>query len=431
NGGNYGRSSRKCFVCHKTGCWSIKHTLDERRDAYQQFKSNRYVKDSSPSAYATFLMDFKGNEPLDTTDDNDLRQYFKASVPFEDAEDEQLGDTFHTRTTFFNNAPISGYRCKAALQTAIKTINNTAGPNGIVPTLLVFSAYPHITNNSPPSPDIIRQAAAVHKATNNLHHYHTTHKVNKALKQHNGPHTTPIKDIPLGSQLLSINNKDYTININGPRKFQSTSVKPYHTEQADSSINTIPNPLPKTNADNSGDRCEDTIVVATGLKIPVPAATSDAPETTRRLRGRPRKTPVNGPQQGVGSHATAFLSPKEQADLILAQQLRSKGIITTPGEPFEESTKREISALMDRDMFEIITYDPSIHSKRVFKSRIINEVKDKTTEKPYEKSRLVIQGYADNSKEAILVQSAIQRASQRNLLALTPSLLRDGKQMWL
>ena len=29
-----------------------------------------------------------------------------------------------------------------ALQMAFKAINNTAGPNGLVPTLLVFGAYP-------------------------------------------------------------------------------------------------------------------------------------------------------------------------------------------------------------------------------------------------------------------------------------------------
>ena len=34
------------------------------------------------------------------------------------------------------------------LQIAVKAINNSAGPDGLVPTLLVFSAYPRITNNS-------------------------------------------------------------------------------------------------------------------------------------------------------------------------------------------------------------------------------------------------------------------------------------------
>ncbi|KAM4064075.1 hypothetical protein HRG_012589 [Hirsutella rhossiliensis] len=39
---------------------------------------------------------------------------------------------------------------EAILQMAIKAINDTAGPNGIVPTLLVFGAYPRMALDSPP-----------------------------------------------------------------------------------------------------------------------------------------------------------------------------------------------------------------------------------------------------------------------------------------
>jgi hypothetical protein len=38
---------------------------------------------------------------------------------------------------------------------------------------------------------------------------------------------------------------------------------------------------------------------------------------------------------------------------------------------------------------------------RVFKSRLVNKVKGKTTETPYEKSRLVIQAFNDMGKESI------------------------------
>jgi len=38
---------------------------------------------------------------------------------------------------------------------AIKAINNTASPNGLVPTLLVYEAYPRISNLGPPTLSII------------------------------------------------------------------------------------------------------------------------------------------------------------------------------------------------------------------------------------------------------------------------------------
>jgi hypothetical protein len=41
------------------------------------------------------------------------------------------------------------------LQMAVKALNDTAGLNGLVPTLLVFGIYPCINSDSPPSPDIL------------------------------------------------------------------------------------------------------------------------------------------------------------------------------------------------------------------------------------------------------------------------------------
>ncbi|KAF1934529.1 hypothetical protein EJ02DRAFT_471813, partial [Clathrospora elynae] len=42
----------------------------------------------------------------------------------------------------------------AVLQMAVKAVNDTAGPDGLVPTLLVFGAYPRISMDSPPSPSM-------------------------------------------------------------------------------------------------------------------------------------------------------------------------------------------------------------------------------------------------------------------------------------
>ena len=47
---------------------------------------------------------------------------------------------------------------------AVKAINDTAGPNGLVPTLLVFGAYPRMNELDPPTPSITDRAAAIHKA---------------------------------------------------------------------------------------------------------------------------------------------------------------------------------------------------------------------------------------------------------------------------
>ena len=47
---------------------------------------------------------------------------------------------------------------------AFKAINDSAGPNGLIPTLLVFRAYPHIVESDAPNPIVIKRAVALKKA---------------------------------------------------------------------------------------------------------------------------------------------------------------------------------------------------------------------------------------------------------------------------
>ena len=46
---------------------------------------------------------------------------------------------------------------------AVKAVNNTAGLDGLVPTLLVYGAYLRISNLDPPAPSIIEQTAIIWK----------------------------------------------------------------------------------------------------------------------------------------------------------------------------------------------------------------------------------------------------------------------------
>jgi hypothetical protein len=54
-----------------------------------------------------------------------------------------------------------GINNEVYLQIAIKVINNTASPNSLVPTLLVFKAYPRITLANLPAPLIIKRSKAI------------------------------------------------------------------------------------------------------------------------------------------------------------------------------------------------------------------------------------------------------------------------------
>jgi hypothetical protein len=64
---------------------------------------------------------------------------------------------------------------------AVKTINDTAGPNGLVPTLLVFGAYPRINIDSPPEPDILVRGNAIRKAMKMLRAERDKANINRAM----------------------------------------------------------------------------------------------------------------------------------------------------------------------------------------------------------------------------------------------------------
>jgi hypothetical protein len=98
------------------------------------------------------------------------------------------------------------------------------------------------------------------------------------------------------------------------------------------------------------------------------------------------------------------MASREQADLELALELKKQGKITIPGLLFKESNRQEVDSLIGRGVFKIELFKREIHGNiRIFKSRIVNEIKEKATDILYEKSRLVIQGYNDEDKETIFI----------------------------
>jgi hypothetical protein len=89
-----------------------------------------------------------------------------------------------------------------ALQMTVKAINDTAGPDGLVPTLLVFGAYPRMHAMDPPAPSITQRAMAIEKAMTEIRKFRAERQVADALNTRNGPIVTPVHDLPLNSDVL-------------------------------------------------------------------------------------------------------------------------------------------------------------------------------------------------------------------------------------
>jgi hypothetical protein len=85
---------------------------------------------------------------------------------------------------------------------AVKAVNDTAGPDGLVLTLLVYGAYPRMTNLDPPAPSIIDRAAVIRKAMSEIAKLQAKQAVNSALNHRNRPDITLVHDLPLNSKVL-------------------------------------------------------------------------------------------------------------------------------------------------------------------------------------------------------------------------------------
>ncbi|RAL58641.1 hypothetical protein DID88_003561 [Monilinia fructigena] len=132
------------------------------------------------------------------------------------------------------------------LQMAVKAINDKVGPDGIVPTLLVYGTYPRMTTIDAPAATIVKRANAIKKAMAEIVDINARRQVSDALRMRNGPSTSAIHGLPVNSEvlvwregkgtgsgkwtgphiLLRMEGETCTVELSsGPTDFRSTSVK--------------------------------------------------------------------------------------------------------------------------------------------------------------------------------------------------------------
>ncbi|EED17254.1 hypothetical protein TSTA_023080 [Talaromyces stipitatus ATCC 10500] len=255
-----------------------------------------------------------------------------------------------------------------ALQMAIKAVNDTAGPDGYIPTLLIFGAYPQMTDYSPPASMVVQRAATIKKAMTEVRRLHIIRQVNNALNTRNGLSSTLVHRLPLNSdvlvwreggtrypgkwkglyKLISIDGEMCTVELpNGLTKFRLTVVKPYYKDD---------------DLEHKDDE---------------------------------------------------QLAPEE-----------APPILTGDGQ-FDKSRRKEVTGLLERGIFIAVNREDILLDARIYGFRFVNEVKNKGTDKAFEKSWLVVQAYSDKDKEFVLTQLlTIQRSSQRLILCIGIS--KDG-----
>lgn len=292
-----------------------------------------------------------------------------------------------------------------ALQMAVKAINDTAGPNGLVPTLPVFGAYPRLTNtDSTPTPSITERVLAIHKAMDEITKIRAENQVKEALRQRNGPDTSAVHNTPLNSdvlvwregntgsgkwtrpfKLLGIDRETCRVQLpRGPVEFRTMVVKPFLQEQSDSS----------DSSDAETEQADENPQTTTPQEV--------RPQRTKRLPARFRQNIADAADAGdttddaTDADITVFIQGDEPTLLLLTADQSS------PQSPFLASRRKELNGLLESGVFEVVDITDVPNGIRVFNSRFVDEIKNPGTDKAFEKSRLVVQAYKDAEKDLVL-----------------------------
>ena len=85
---------------------------------------------------------------------------------------------------------------------AVKAINNTTGPDGLVPTLLVYGAYLRMGKLDPPALSVTERATAIRKIMAKIVKLRAKQTVNNALHYCNGPNIILVYNLPLNFKVF-------------------------------------------------------------------------------------------------------------------------------------------------------------------------------------------------------------------------------------
>ena len=102
------------------------------------------------------------------------------------------------------------------LQYSVKLLNDSIGPDGLIPEILVYGAFPRLCFPSDkPAPGIYERSVAARKATEEMTLRFALRQLKAALRSRNGPETANIKNTTLGYNLLvyrtkTIHGKDHS-----------------------------------------------------------------------------------------------------------------------------------------------------------------------------------------------------------------------------
>lgn len=269
------------------------------------------------------------------------------------------------------------------LALSVKALNDTAGPNGLVPSLLLFGVMPRIPTEPATYPDTNARIQAMESPRDELEVINARARVQQSLKKSPPPAASltlsPMQPVYVyrekdkrwtGPHLItSVDGKRVMVDLGertGPRKFNLSQVKP--------------------------DRL---------------------PSITALL---PPQTGLPSPSASIPP-LTSLLHPNNTSARTFYTE------IITPHDPrsglFDEAKRNELEALIKRGTFKMVLRSELENNPNIVPSRFVLAIKHKETGEEIYKARFVLGGHRDREKHSVVHNATtLKQSSIRLLLAL-------------
>lgn len=328
------------------------------------------------------------------------------AVPVEAAHSMSLVERYHEpvrRTVRIVRTECPEIDFASALQIAIKAINDTAGPDGLVPTLLVFGTLPRLGfHHDAPAASVTKRARAQQAAMAEMRKIHAQRQIRTALHSRNGPDPPADKDFPIGSKaivwrdskkrwdgpytILAKTGEDITLLCDppaGPTTFRSTAVRPYIADET------------AEKQDNDDDK----------ITGPTPSNSTTAKSKLDELDR------ILG---DIREHVDNAISIEELMS-YLSHVVKTTEADHSPH--FRIARSAEFQGLLEQGVFSL-AWAEEAEGHRCYNSRFVDEIRDFGLPTARHKSRLVVQAFLEKLEEFLTYAPTILRASQRLFVCL-------------
>lgn len=269
-----------------------------------------------------------------------------------------------------------------ALQLSVKSMNDTMGPEGLVPSLLVFGQLPRFPPHSTPLLSHSERMNAMTIARKEMANITARLRIQKALKSKLPPATKYL--INPGDQVYVYSEKSK--HWNGPFPVTRTFEKSVWVKRPDKEAQySIDHTIPIQNAPHSAF---------------INHLSSSFKDFTNE-------------QHPIRVYLTEVLKPGDHR-------------ATHP--KFDEARQKEIHGLIERGVFKLILKEEVPPKANILGTRMILAIKNKNTDQELFKARLVVQGHRDKDKHKLVHPTTTLRHSSIRMLTTIAAMF--GFRLW-